>query len=121
MIRARVLLVDLNRSSRDGLREVLEHYGFEVVPATSVGESLKAIASQQFDALICDLHIPNAEDGLAVLTATRQIQPQAMTIGLRSTSFDEPPPPEADRILEKPIAVKELIGLLRTEMRKRLA
>lgn len=120
MIRARVLLVDPNRSSRDGLREVLEHYGFEVVPATSVGESLKAIASQQFDALICDLHIPNAEDGLAVLTAMRQIQPQAMTIGLRSASFDEPPP-EADRILEKPIAVKELIGLLRTEMRKRLA
>ena len=120
MFRARVLLIDLDRSSRNGLQEILEHYNFEVVPATSVEEALKAIAAQRFDALISDLHIPDAEDGIAMLTAMRQAQPQATTIGLSSTSPPERPP-QADHILEKPIAVKELIGLLRGDMRKRQA
>jgi DNA-binding response OmpR family regulator len=123
MTRAKVLLVDIDSGARNGLQEVLEHHDFEVVPATSVTEALNTIVSQRFDILITDLNLPNPNDGFTVLTAMRHSQPWAMTVTLRDTADREEVLASilqhADRVLEKPVAVKHLVELIRVGMRGR--
>jgi len=47
-----------------------------------VVEALRLITSENFDALICDLHMPGAGDGLIVVGAMRHANPRAVTIVL---------------------------------------
>jgi CheY-like chemotaxis protein len=79
---ARLLLVDDDESVRSGLQSVLEAHEFEVVAAASVNEALKRIASESFDVLLSDLHMPGAGDGLTVVSAMRHANPNAVTIVL---------------------------------------
>jgi CheY-like chemotaxis protein len=39
---------------------MLEHKGFEVVAAANVTDALRLIATESFDVLITDLHMPHA-------------------------------------------------------------
>ena len=54
----KVLLVDDDDAVRAMMNATLERKGFEVVAAASVTEALKHIATQTFDVLITDLHMP---------------------------------------------------------------
>jgi DNA-binding NtrC family response regulator len=76
----KVLLVDDNDAVRNMMMTVLERKGFAVVAAANVTEALKHIASESFDVLITDLHMPNPGDGFAVVTAMRHSQPNALTL-----------------------------------------
>jgi DNA-binding response OmpR family regulator len=76
----RVLLVDDDEAVRSMMSATLERKGFDVVPAASVTEALKFIATESFDVLITDLHMPNPSDGFAVVTAMRHSQPDALTL-----------------------------------------
>jgi YesN/AraC family two-component response regulator len=51
-----------------------------VVAAVSVTEALSLIATESFDVLITDLHMPNPGDGFTVVTAMRHAQPNALTL-----------------------------------------
>jgi CheY-like chemotaxis protein len=79
---ARLLLVDDDETVRSGLKSVLEAHEFEVTAASNVNEALKRIASESFDVLLSDLHMPNAGDGLTVVSAMRHANPEAVTIVL---------------------------------------
>jgi DNA-binding NtrC family response regulator len=122
MTRAKILLIGNQGSAHDGLREVLEHYDFDVVSAFSVAETLSAIASHRCDILIIDFPTPNAEDSMVAVNAMRHSQPWAMTIVLSVPSdipkFLPTDPQQPDTTLEKPIAVKHLVGLIRSRMRE---
>lgn len=63
----RILLVDDDAAVLGMMRESLELKGFEIVAVGGVAEALKCIATQTFDALITDLHMPNAGDGFTVI------------------------------------------------------
>jgi ActR/RegA family two-component response regulator len=63
----RVLLVDDDEALRTMMSVTLEGKGFEVVSAASVPEALKFITTESFD-------------GLAVITAMRHSQPDALTL-----------------------------------------
>ena len=76
----RLLLVDDNTTLLSTLRMVLEHNGFEVVPAANVNEALKFIGSQTFDVLLSDLHMPQPGAGLTVVSAMRNTNPKAVTL-----------------------------------------
>ena len=76
----KILLVDDNHSIRVSLQLVLERNGFDVVVAANVNDALKSIGSQHFDVLLSDLHMPNAGDGLTVVSAMRHSNPKAVTI-----------------------------------------
>jgi CheY-like chemotaxis protein len=73
----RVLLVDDDDAVRGMMRESLEFKGFEVVAVGGVTEALKCIATENFDVLITDLHMPNPGDGFTVISAMRHSQPTA--------------------------------------------
>jgi CheY-like chemotaxis protein len=66
LVSHKVLLVDDNDDVLGMMRELLESNGFEVVAVGDVTEALKRIATQSFQMLITDLHMPNAGDGFTV-------------------------------------------------------
>ena len=76
----RILLVDDDGAVRAMMTQGLERKGFEVVAADSVIEALRRIATESFDVLISDLHMPNPGDGFTVVSAMRHSQPNALTM-----------------------------------------
>ena len=69
----RVLLVDDEHAIRETLPVVLRKSGFTVTVAAKVSEALDYIRNQQFDILLCDLHIERENDGYDVVRAIRSI------------------------------------------------
>ena len=76
----KVLLVDDDDAVRNMMAATLEHKGFEVISAANATEALRHIASERFDVLITDQHMPNPGDGSTVVTAMRHSQPEALTL-----------------------------------------
>src|SRR5271170_2058605 len=119
----KVLLVDDDDAVREMMTVTLEQKGFGVVAAASVTEALKHIATESFDVLITDLHMPNPGDGFTVVTAMRHSQPNALT--LLVSGFPDVQSAmaaillEADEIMVKPFAVAKLTDLLREKMLNR--
>jgi DNA-binding response OmpR family regulator len=119
----RVLLVDDDEGVRRMMGASLEGKGFEVIPATGVTQALKLIASESFDVLITDLHMPNPSDGFAVVTAMRHSQPDALTLLVSGypdvKSAMEAIFLQADEIIVKPFEVGKLAELVREKMLSR--
>jgi DNA-binding response OmpR family regulator len=119
----KVLLVDDDEAVREVMRMTLESKGFNVTPADSVTAALKLIATEPFDVLITDLHMPNASDGFAVVAAMRQTQPEALTLLVSGypdvQSAMDAIILQADDILVKPFDVRGLAELLRQKIENR--
>jgi len=112
----RVLLVDDDKDEIYLTERSLEEKNFQVVSVTSITEAFKQIATQSFDVLITDLHIPEPGDGFAVVTAMRHAQPEALTLVV--SGFPDVQRSmasillQADEILVKPFDVEHLAELL---------
>ena len=119
----KVLLVDDDHAVRAMMRATLEHRGFEVVAAASVTEALRHIATESFDVLITDLHMPNPGDGFTVVTAMRHSQPNALTLLVSGYPDVQSAMAaillEADEIMVKPFEVAKLANLLQEKMLNR--
>jgi len=119
----RVLLVDDDAAVLDMMTHLLSGKGFEVVAATSVTEALGCIATQKFDVLITDLHMPNPGDGFTVISAMRHSQPEALTMLVSGypdiKSAMAAIVLEADEIIVKPFDVGKLAALLHEKMLNR--
>jgi len=116
----RVLLVDDDEAVREMMGEALRSKGFGVVLAASVTEALTFIATEKFDVLITDLHMPNPGDGFTVISAMRHSQPDALTMLL--SGFPDVQKAmeaiilEADEIVVKPVELKLLAELVRERL-----
>jgi YesN/AraC family two-component response regulator len=117
---AKVLLVDDDENALSGLAELLEYKGFEITTAASVPEALKHIASETYDVLLSDLHMPGAGDGLTVVSAMRHANPRAVTLLL--TAFPEMSAAthaillQTDQILVKPMDLKALVDTIKERL-----
>src|ERR1700739_4752084 len=78
--KSRILLVDDNDDLRSTFQVGLEGHGCEVLSAATVNEALRLISVEKFDVLLSDLHMPNAGDGLTVVSAMRHAHPNAITL-----------------------------------------
>jgi CheY-like chemotaxis protein len=114
----RVLVVDDDDAVRMMMQEGLQRDGFEVVAASSVSDALKYIATEHFDVLLSDLHMPLAGDGFTVVSAMRHTHPKALTMVLSGyPALDEAMAAilsQADEIIVKPFqigSIKELIRM----------
>jgi DNA-binding response OmpR family regulator len=120
--KSKVLLVDDNDSVRNTLELILTHAGFEVTTAATVNEALSLIASEVFDVLLSDLHMPGAGDGLTVVSAMRHSSPKAVTIIF--SGYPEMKEAaaaillQADEILVKPMAPAILIETIRERLKR---
>ena len=117
----KVLIVEDDDSVRMMLQEGLQRDGFEVVVASNVRDALKLIASEEFNVLLSDLHMPLAGDGFTLVSAMRHTHPEALTVVLSGyPALDEAMSAilsQADEIFMKPVRIGELKELIR----KRLA
>jgi DNA-binding response OmpR family regulator len=114
-------VVEDNEAVRMMLQEGLQRDGFEVVVASNVRDALRLIATETFEVLLTDLHMPLAGDGFTLVSAMRHTHPQALTVILSGyPAVDEAMSAilsQADEIFTKPIQ----IGPLRELIHKRLA
>jgi DNA-binding NtrC family response regulator len=119
----RVLLVDDDEIVRTTLTGVLEQSGFAFTCATNVVEALKRITSEPYDALLSDLHMPGAGDGLTVVSAMRQASPSAVTLLLSAFRHMETAAEalwsQADEILVKPRDVTPLVDVVKQRIATR--
>src|SRR5580698_1355353 len=121
MATPRVLVVEDDNSVRMMLQEGFQRDGFEVVVASNVRDALRHIATETFDVLLSDLHLPLAGDGFTLVSAMRHTHPGALTVILSGyPAVDEAMSAilsQADEIFAKPIR----IGALKQLIRKKLA
>jgi CheY-like chemotaxis protein len=119
---AKILLAEDDDAVRDMLRASLERDGFEVVGVANVCDALKRIASESFDVLLSDLHMPLAGDGFTVVSAMRHTHPQAVTLVLSGyPELDEALSAirlQADEILVKPIQIASLREIIREKLKQ---
>jgi CheY-like chemotaxis protein len=113
----KLLLVDDNEQVLHTLALILEKNGFDVTVAANAPEALKKIAEGSFDVLLSDLHMPNAGDGLTVVSAMRHANPKAVTLLLSAFpamgAAAQAILLQADEILVKPMNVQALIDTIR--------
>jgi CheY-like chemotaxis protein len=119
--RTRILLVDDNAPLRKVLALVLEDSGFEVVMASNVNDALRMIGAEHFDVLLSDLQMPNAGDGLTVVSAMHHANPKAITLIL--SGYPEMKAAAAaillqtDEVLTKPISGTELVEIIKRRLK----
>jgi CheY-like chemotaxis protein len=117
MLAKKVLVVDDDEVVRMTLTGVLQQSGFAVTCATNVVEALKRITSEPYDALLSDLHMPGAGDGLTVVSAMRHANPSAVTLLLSAFPNMEAAAQaillQADEILVKPMDVTSLVHVIK--------
>jgi len=75
----RILMVDDEDSVRMALARALRGAGYEVVAVSSVYEAKQQLASEPFDLVISDLHMP-IEGGLELLQSIRESDPEIPVI-----------------------------------------
>ena len=72
----RILLAEDDDAVRQMLQTALERDGFDVVAVAGVREALHCIATENFDVLLSDLHMPRAGYGFTVVSAMRHTTPR---------------------------------------------
>ena len=116
----KVLVVDDDEAVRVMVQEGLQRDGFEVVAASNVSAALKHIATEKFDVLLSDLHMPLAGDGFTLVSAMRHTHPEALTIVLSGyPALSEAMAAilsQADEILVKPFLIGSITELIRTRL-----
>ena len=99
------------------MKSVLEAHEFEVVAASNVNEALKRIASESFDVLLSDLHMPGAGDGLTVVSAMRHANPNAVTIVLSAypdmAKAAAAIVKQTDEVILKPVNAGSIVEVIR--------
>ena len=120
MDKKRILLVDDNDDVRAVFKEGLEIHGFDVTGACSVSEALRLISLETFDVLLSDLHMPDAGDGLTVVSAMRHTHPHAVTLVFSGyPAIQEAMTAillQADEILVKPVSLKTIAEIIRKKL-----
>ena len=121
----KVLIVDDNDQSLYLLRTQLEHAGHEVWPAGDGAEALAVAGKRTPDAIITDILMPRL-DGFALCRAVRDHAALAnVPVLLYSATYTDPKDRAfglsvgADRYLEKPIDVEDLLHELETAVSER--
>ena len=75
----RILILDDQPAVVDMLARVCASEGHEVTPFTSSPEALIALATEPFDLLMTDMHMPD-KDGVTVVREARRMQPDIFTL-----------------------------------------
>jgi len=114
-------VVDDDKVVSTTLSKVLAINGFEVTLAEGVSDALKLIASEKFDVLVSDLHMPGPGDGLTVISAMRHLHPEVPTLLLSAFPAMEAAAravlQQADEILVKPIGIPALVEVIQDSLK----
>jgi DNA-binding NtrC family response regulator len=107
-----VLVVDDDRSLRLLCRVNLELDGFSVTEAESLGAARAALAEEQVDAVLLDVHV-GSENGIELLDELKRDRPELPVVLLTGESgLPAEARGRADAALPKPFEIAELTGTI---------
>ena len=112
---ARVLLVDDDAAALDLRKIILEREGHKVSMASEPDSARARFAETRPDSVVLDLRLPEAKDGLGLITEFRTAAPDVRIIVLAGWLLDLEGTPEAQMVnlvLAKPIRTAELVSAL---------
>jgi two-component system, OmpR family, response regulator RegX3 len=118
---SRILVVDDELSVRESVCYALEQEGFEVTLAANGEEAEGEIADDHFDLLILDIMMPG-KSGLDICREVRAHSPvPIILLTAKDAEVDKVVGLEvgADDYVTKPFSVRELIGRVRAQLRRR--
>jgi two-component system response regulator RegX3 len=121
MSHGRILVADDEPSVRDSVGYALEQEGFEVVPAVDGADAEGKIDRNSYDLLILDIMMP----GRSGLDICREVRARSAVPIILLTAKDA----EVDKVVglevgaddyvTKPFSVRELLGRVRAQLRRR--
>jgi two-component system, NtrC family, response regulator PilR len=88
MVKARILVVDDEKSMRDLLSITLEKEGYDVLTAPGGELAIETLHRETVDAVITDLRMPKV-DGLQVLRAAKEVSPDTAVIMITAVASTE--------------------------------
>src|ERR1700675_3276640 len=110
-----ILLLDGSGYIRVAMQQYLEDENFCVVASATVSGAFRQIVTKDFDVVITDLHTRRTRDGLRLVTAIRNLQPEALIVAV-SDSLDVQQAIKAIRlgvdVIVKPFDVQEVVELI---------
>lgn len=80
-VRRSVLLVEDDPANRESLEEILQLWGYEVVPVCSAEEAEFAVRRRQPDIALIDVYLPG-KSGATLMSKLRDKFPEAVLIGM---------------------------------------
>ena len=78
-MRARILVIDDEKSIRNSMKEILSFEGYEVIATDNGLEGLVALKTEKPEAVFCDIKMPKME-GIEVLERIKEINPSIPVI-----------------------------------------
>ncbi len=116
----RVLIIDDERAIGEALKPVLVSQGYDVAVALSAGEGLERARTGQFEVVLLDLGLPDA-DGKDLILPLKRLN--AMAILILSARHQEREKVQAldagaDDYLNKPFGIDELLARIRAAVRR---
>jgi DNA-binding response OmpR family regulator len=117
----RILVVDDELSVRESVGYALEQEGFQVTLAASAEEAEGQISNDSFDLLILDIMMPG-KSGLDICREVRAHSPvPIILLTAKDAEVDKVVGLEvgADDYVTKPFSVRELLGRVRAQLRRR--
>jgi len=108
----RILVVDDEASVLVTYRLILERHGYEVVSCATCQEAIAAVATQDFDCLLCDYSLEEQHTGFEVISAARKRDaglPAALLTGYATKETAEEAASRRVGIMFKPIEIKEFL------------
>jgi two-component system, OmpR family, phosphate regulon sensor histidine kinase PhoR len=121
---ARILVVDDEYGVRSGIRQILEIEGYEVEEAATGGEALALLESSDFDVALLDYRLPDI-DGMTILQTIKKNGWQPMTCMITAYANIDTAIAATrqgvDFFLPKPFLPDDLIGVVETLVRHKLA
>lgn len=115
----KILIVEDDTHSRNGLSELLRGEGYTVVVAEDVETAVKRVAHEDVDLLLCDLDLPDGS-GLDLLKSTRNQYPElayvVMTASTTQESYQEAAGLGVAGWLTKPLDIDDLLALLKNAL-----
>jgi len=112
-VAVRILVVEDERSLREGLEELLTGAGHEVVTAADGRTALEIGTVESFELVLLDLMLPGL-DGLEVCRRLRQVRPQLPVLMLTARGSEDDKvagfAAGADDYVAKPFGIRELLA-----------
>ena len=115
----RILVVDDEPSVLLTYQMILEHKGYEVLPAPSPEAARVVLDGEKLDLLLCDLSLGLKGSGFEVIEHARRCQPGLPALLLTGYATKD----VLDRaqrlgvaVLLKPVDIQEFLGIVRTHL-----
>ena len=117
-VRKIVLIVEDDPSNREALTEILQLWGYDVLPVSSAEEAEFAVRSKRPDAALVDVYLPG-KSGASLITKLREKFPELVMIGMSglgdAAMARAMKGVGADLFIGKPVSLDELASALQSQ------